>query len=381
MKTTLSRLRPIWRRWTLDSARTGCRLNSVFERYFSYSDVAGRFFPIYFSRLAKTLAALSIGLTPAMATAHHSTAFYSDEVIELEGELVSIKWRNPHVVWQMQVVNDAGEEELWSMEGASTYPLKRAGVTRDLFVIGDRIKVAGQKSKREQNVMLATNMLLPGGRELLLWGNIAARFGDASKLVDAASEMKGLFRVWSTPSELFRIIQKRLDGLPYSEQAIASRDDWDAINNFVMRCEQEGMPRIMVNPHPFEFIDNGETITLHTELYDIYRTIHMDGSAPPADEPESHLGYSEGSWDGEALVIKTSRINWPYFDNIGTKQSADVEVIERFSLNEDQSRLNLHMMITDPFTFTEPAVVEGYWLALGEEMPPPYDCQAGRPGE
>ena len=356
-------------------------MNSVFEKYSSCLDVAGRFLTDCFPRLAKTLAALSLVLTPAMANAHHSTAFYSDVVLELEGELVGVKWRNPHVVWQMKVINDAGEEELWNMEGASTYPLKRAGVTRDLFVIGDRIKVAGQKSKREENVLLATNMLLPSGRELLLWGNIAARFGDASKLVDAAGEMKGLFRVWSTPSELFRIIQKRLDGLPYSDAALASRDEWDPIDNFVMRCEQEGMPRIMVNPHPFEFIDNGETITLHTELYDIYRTIHMDGSAPPAYQAASHLGYSTGTWDGDALVIKTSRINWPYFDNIGTKQSEAVQIVERFTLNTDQSRLNLHMTITDPATFTEAAIVEGYWLALGEEMPPPYNCQAGRPGE
>jgi hypothetical protein len=333
------------------------------------------------SKTAKLVAALSLLLSPALAVAHHSTAFYSKEVIEVEGELIAVKWRNPHVVWQFKVINDAGEEEIWNMEGASTYPLKRAGVTRDLFVAGDMIKVAGQKSKREENVMLATNMLLPNGRELLLWGNIAAHFGDASKLVDASSEMKGLFRVWSTPSELFRVIQKRLSGLPYSDAALASRAEWDPIDNFVMRCEQEGMPRIMVNPHPFEFIDNGDTITLHTELYDIYRTIHMDGATPPAEHAESHLGYSVGNWDDDALVIRTNRINWPYFDNIGTKQSNAVEVVERFSLAEDQSRLNLEMTITDPFTFTEAAVVEGYWLALGEDMPPPYDCQSGRPGE
>ncbi len=334
------------------------------------------------SSILKAMTALAVlCLTATPAIAHHSTAFYSDQLVEVEGELLGVKWRNPHVVWQFKVTNDAGVEEIWNMEGASTYPLKRAGVTRDLFVAGHRIKVAGQKSKREENVMLATNMLLPNGRELLLWGNIAARFGDASKLVDAAAEMKGLFRVWSTPSELFRVIQKRLSGLPYSDAALASRQEWDPIDNFVMRCEQEGMPRIMVNPHPFEFIDNGETITLHTELYDIYRTIHMDSAALAADQTESHLGYSVGAWDGDTLVITTTRINWPYFDNIGTKQSKAVEVEERFKLSEDDSRLNLHMTITDSVTFTEPATVEGYWLALGEEMPPPYDCQAGRPGE
>ena len=196
--------------------------------------------------ILKLIASICL-LIPVALFAHHSTAFYSDELVEIEGELVGVKWRNPHVTWQLKVINDAGDEELWNLEAASTYPLKRAGVTRDLFVIGDKIKVAGKKSKREQRVFLATNMRLPDGRELLLWGNIAAHFGDPSKRVDAANENKGIFRVWSTPEELFPDIQRRLSHIPFSEAAIAGRDAWNPVDNFVMRCEQEGMPRIMVN--------------------------------------------------------------------------------------------------------------------------------------
>jgi hypothetical protein len=279
----------------------------------------------------------------------------------------------------LKVINDAGEEELWNLEAASTYPLKRAGVTRDLFVIGDRIKVAGKMSKREQRVFLATNMQLPDGRELLLWGNIAAHFGDLSKRVDAANENKGIFRVWSTPEELFPDIQRRLSHIPFSEAAIAGRDAWNPLDNFVMRCEQEGMPRIMVNPHPFEFIDNNDTITLRMELYDIVRTIHMDRSTSADDQHASHLGYSVGAWEDDTLVVHTSRINWPYFDNIGTPQTEAIEVVERFTVTEDQSRVDYHITVTDPETLTEPGIITGYWVALGETVPT-YDCQPGRPG-
>ncbi len=319
-------------------------------------------------------------MLPPPASAHHSTAFYGKETVELEGELVDIKWRNPHVTWKLKVINEAGEEELWDLEGASTYPLKRAGVSREDFQIGDRITVAGNMSLREKQTFLATNMLLPNGKELLLWGNIAARFDDNNRLVDAALDGQGIFRVWSTPAELFRIIQKRLSDLPYLDSAIEARKSWDPLDNFVMRCEQEGMPRIMVNPHPFEFINNGDTITLHTELYDIQRTIHMNHETVPEDAEYSHLGYSIGRWDGDDLVIKTTHINWPYFDNIGTPQSTAIELTERFSLSDDHTRLNLHMTVVDPSVFSEPAMIEGYWLALGEEMPPPYNCEPGRPG-
>lgn len=316
---------------------------------------------------------------PIITQAHHSTAFYSEEIVELEGELVGVEWRNPHVTWQLMVTSNAGEEELWFLEAASRYPLQRAGVSRDLFVIGEHVRVVGKKSRREGNVMLATNMFLPKGRELLLWGNIAVHFGDASRSVDAARENRGIFRVWSTPAELFPDIQRRLSDLPYTPQAIAARTQWNPINNFVTRCEQEGMPRIMVNPHPFEFIDRGDTITLRMELYDIERTIDMTRSEPAEDEPWSHLGYSVGRWQGDSLVVTTTRVDWPFFDNIGTPQSKDVEIVETFALNDEQGRIDLHITVTDPDTFLEPATIIGYWIALGESVPQ-YDCQPGRPG-
>lgn len=74
------------------------------------------------------------------------------------------------------------------------------------------------------------------------------------------------------------------------------------------------------------------------------------------------------------LVVQTTRINWPYFDDIGTPQSETVKMIERLTVSEDQTRLDYHLTITDPVTFIEPATIERFWLALGETLPR-YDCQ------
>jgi hypothetical protein len=134
------------------------------------------------------------------------------------------------------------------------------------------------------------------------------------------------------------------------------------------------MPRIMINPHPFEFIDRGDGIVLRTELYDTERVIHMGAVTPSEHVPPSRLGYSVGAWDDGALVVRTTRIDWPWFDNGGTPQSTDVEIVERFTLSEDQSRLDFEITVTDPGTFVQPAVLRGYWLALGETILR-YDCQ------
>ena len=129
------------------------------------------------------------------------------------------------------------------------------------------------------------------------------------------------------------------------------------------------MPPMMLTQNPLEFVDEGGTILLRTDYYDLVRIIHMEQNEAPANTPYSHLGYSVGHWESDAvLVIETTQINWPYLDNKGTPLSDEIKVSERFSLSSDQSRLDFRITITDPATFTEPAVLTGQWLALGDTI-------------
>jgi hypothetical protein len=123
----------------------------------------------------------------------------------------------------------------------------------------------------------------------------------------------------------------------------------------------------MAQPHPFEFEDRGSSILLHGEVWDITRTIEMDPAAGDGELEYPHFGRSVGHWEGRTLIVETTNIRWPYFDAGGTPQSEAVEVREEFALSEDQSRLDYRQIVTDPETFTEPATLETYWLALGEQ--------------
>lgn len=316
----------------------------------------------------------------AVSLAHHSDSLYSSDAVQVTGEVVSLKWRNPHVSWTFKALDDAGEESLWVVEAPSTYSMKRAGVDRYLFKPGTQMTLLGRSSRKEEQVLLATDMRLPDGREFLLYGKIAGSFDDNSQLVDAASENKGFFRVWSFPAVLFKKFHHIVEHLPYTDEAVAARSSWDPLDNYAIRCEPEGMPTIMLNPHPFQFIDYGDRVVLHSELHDTRRVIFLGRSASVEEEPPSKLGYSAGIWNDGALIVRTTGINWPYFDNIGTPLSEDVVVAEKFWLSDDQSRLNYRINIIDPLTFTNSAHVEAYWLALGEDMPPAFDCLPGRPG-
>lgn len=330
----------------------------------------------------RTTAALLLLAAATAATAHHSRSHFSEEVSVIEGTLVAVHWVNPHVGFTVDIANDSGEIERWRIEGvANLGGMRRDGVAAERFTIGERLRFAGNRSMRRPRDFLAMNVLLEDGMEVVLdgaagpfWGGeFIGRMDPAladTTPVDAASENRGIFRVWSmAPNGV-----GQRTNFPFTDAAIAARADWDPLDNFAENCEAEGMPRIMRNPHPFEFIDNGDHIEMISELYDLTRILHMDQGAPPDDAVPSPLGYSIARWEDGALSVSTTHVSWPYFDNIGTPQSADVRMHETFTLSDDQTRLDYRLTVTDPVTFSEPAVYERYWLALGAEIEL-YDCQ------
>ena len=330
---------------------------------------------------AKFCVLLAISV-PITGNAHHSRAAYdTDKVSEVEGELIGVRWRNPHIVFTLRVETGSGQESMWRMEAGSIYMLKRAGLSEDLFTSGVRVKVAGHLSKHEERDFLANSILFPDDNEILTmpgaqphWdaetlGGRGQWAADSDQQITSDAESGGIFQVWSIPKNpLYE------SHLPFTEEAIAARARWDMVDNPYTRCEQPGMPRIMMNPHPFEFIDEGDTIRVLGEEFDMVRIIHMDSPGVRPDQPASRMGYSVGSWVGGSLVVTTSRVNWPYFDGIGTPQSDQVEFVETFTLRDNGGRLDYLVKIADPATFTDVATVDRYWLALGETVEP-FDCE------
>jgi hypothetical protein len=315
---------------------------------------------------------------PIAVLAHHSRAEYVEE-FEIEGTLVDVLWRNPHPSFTI-AVDDNGQLTNWTVEGwSSLNGFDRAGIDRDRFETGDTLKVFGLLSQRRSGRLLSTHILLADGTEAILrreadphWGNSSSLGGrdnweahTEASLVNAAEQNRGIFRVWSYPSAHY-VTQEYF---PLTEAAAAARAEWDEVDNYVMRCEQKGMPGSMVTPNPYEFIDNGDSVTIRGYEFDVVRTVHMTGDADAADELPSRQGFSIGRWaDDHTLEIHTSRIDFPYLGLSGIPLSADVEVDERYTLSEDQARLDFLITITDATAFTEPATFQYYWLALGEEF-------------
>jgi hypothetical protein len=313
-------------------------------------------------------------VTSASAFAHHSVAYYSNEKIELAGELTEVRWQNPHIGFALRTVGSDGAAKTWRLESSAVYLREKDGVTRDLFRVGDRVRVYGRTSSHDAAALLVTNMLLPDGREAPLWPNTGPHFVSADRwitanpqLVDAAAENRGIFRVW-------RPNQVSLESLPYTDTAIAARRSFDMLAA-AERCGPEGMPRIMLTLFPYEFVDRGNEILVRAQIYDTERIVHLDRTAPPASQPRSVHGYSVGAWRDGTLVIETTLIDWPYFDQVGTPLGPNARVQERYTVSEDQTRLDVEITVADPTTFATPAVVRNSWLAYGDTIRR-YDCQS-----
>jgi hypothetical protein len=164
---------------------------------------------------------------------------------------------------------------------------------------------------------------------------------------------------------------------PLTEAAIAAVQRFNPVtDNPTRNCAPKGMPTIMEQPYPMEFVDSGSEIVLRIEEYDTVRTIHLDQDEAPAETQASPLGYSVGRWDGTTLVVNTSQTSWPWFSQGGIPQSRDSRLIERFTPSEAGSRLDYELVITDPANFSEPVRLTKYWLDVAGREVLPFDCQA-----
>ena len=302
-------------------------------------------------------------LVPVAATSHHAAVEYTDgDLIEITGVLTRIMWRQPHVALFVDVEEEQGSTREWRVENNFDPPrLANAGITEDLFTAGDEIVVYGHKSRLRDSI-LAENILTESGIEVVLplYGEVADRRWSGSNLVgsantfaepepvDAEAEDVGFFRRWRTG----RSPMASLPDLDLTGEAVASRDEWNELDNPIMRCEPQGLPEPIMHPGSLVIQQEGGNLILSHSWLNTRRIVYMDPDMSAEDQEPSRLGFSQGRWQDErTLVVKTTKIDWPYFFRM--RQGDSIELMEVYRLSEDQSRLDAELTIVDPFLFKE----------------------------
>jgi len=319
--------------------------------------------------------------------AHHSyTEFDDKDTVEIQGMLVAAAWQNPHT--SLRVKASDGSDRIWDIETTGINQLRRVAAPLELFEVGSIVRVAGWPSKRSAARMYGTNLLSAGGRELILfraqprWDKAAFGTERRAPASPTAGEAT-LFRVWdvvyaepgqpvdtdTAPGALRRV------AWPLTEAARSAVATFDPVNRSTAAgCEPKGMPEIMLAPVPLEFVKGDEAILLRIEEYDTVRTIHLERAMTPHDRPKTLLGHSAGRWEGETLVVTTTNVSAKYLTATGVPLGPSASFLERFTPSADGNRLRYSILVTDPYSLTEPTEQKRSWVATHEEVLP-YNCK------
>jgi hypothetical protein len=321
--------------------------------------------------------------------AHHNPNVHYDrnQEVEIAGILTEVNWRSPHVQLTLMVTEEDGTETEWHLDEDSHIALRRRGVGPEQYPLGETLRVAGFRGRRNQNAMFVTNSLLADGRELVAGQSSGPRWNTSLVIseesyqenlrADSSEESTDLFRVWShnLTGDLEGGVVRGLwnDTYPLTDYARMIQTNWDEItDNPFIHC-QNSIPAIMDSPNPMAFVQEDEDILLQHEELGVTRRIHMMGK--PSVGVSSPYGVAVGHWEGKTLVVETTDIDFPWFDQAGIPQSVDLVLVERFTVSDDNLYLHYSVTATDPEIFTEPVVLEKSWLSVPGEEVQTYECQ------
>jgi len=117
-------------------------------------------------------------------------------------------------------------------------------------------------------------------------------------------------------------------------------------------CLPPGLPAIMNQPYPMEFLLTPGKVTIVIEAYTQVRHIYTDGRPLPADPNPLFYGTSVGRWEDDTLVAETvglaevpRGLTFPY--------SEKLKVVERFKLTGPDT-MSIETTLIDPEAFTAP---------------------------
>ena len=328
------------------------------------------------------------------ALAHHGpignpVLYQAENLMEFEGEITDVLWRNPHPRLRMRVLDDASEETIWELElDGSPISFARKGISADDFAeVGDRVRVAGVVSLFEDRALGVLHYQRPDGQEYvfrnreLRWADEqfapVDRPLDPANIARARQNARGIFRVWGNNADGTNYHPPLLSYAPFltAQGAELAASYNRATDDGELDCRQ-GMPTTMFDPVPTEIVDDGERILIRVQEYDIERVILLNADAGAAEPENSPLGYSVGHWDGDTLLVTTTHVDWSQFDPYGTPQSEQTRYFETFRFNADNDTLEHSFTATDPVMFTQPIHFERArrWTP-GVELQP-FNCLA-----
>jgi hypothetical protein len=144
--------------------------------------------------------------------------------------------------------------------------------------------------------------------------------------------------------------------IPYTPQALARRAENKAKwleRDPLVKCYLPGVPRATYLPHPFQIVQEPDTILITYEFAGADRIVHMN--RPDTQAPvDSWMGYNLGRWEGDTLVIDvTGQMEETWLDSAGNFHGPKLVVQERYT-PQGANVLMYEATISDADVYTRP---------------------------
>src|SRR5688572_4083863 len=143
-------------------------------------------------------------------------------------------------------------------------------------------------------------------------------------------------------------------------------------------CSPATLPIIFGDPYAWSIEQRADRVIISYEKDDVVRTVWLEGKGPP---PPRHgllfmHGYSTGRYEGNQLVIETSRFTFDpegfAGDALNAPSSTQKRLTERYTRTGDILRLEL--TAEDPIFLREPITYTMEWRVSAEPLSLPWSC-------
>lgn len=339
-------------------------------------------------RRKSSVLAIAFIVLAAPTWAHHGIGrFDPTRELAVEGTLTGLDFVNPHSYVHFDAIDANGAVVAMQCEMRAATVLRRSGWSPDMFVPGVAIKIVGRPHRDDPHYCYADTLTIGDRPTLQRYQQLGQLSDDApasradrpfrlasgkpNLAGDWAQEQYIMARPPQGPANL--VPKSLLEAVKAGEVAMADvpNHGWfpppvtlteagQSASDALRDVPPELNPRLscQITSVLFDWVFDG-TINRITQTDDVItmeygrgleRTVHMDLEAHPSRITPSRAGHSIGRWDGDTLVVDTVAFE-PGSLAGAVAHSAELHIVERFTLDPETLALRREYVANDPVYF------------------------------
>jgi hypothetical protein len=337
--------------------------------------------------MSKALKVFSVAavVLAAPAWAHHGFGrFDPTKEITLQGTLTGIDFVNPHAYMYFDAMLPDGKVQPMRCEMRAATVLRRSGWSEEMFVPGKHVEISGNPHRDDPASCYIETLKLDDATLERYQQLTTATQGRPDRPARVASGEPNIYGDWAqeqyliarppegrgglVPKSMVAGVQSgqiKFEDVPnagWGARPVGLTPAGQAASDELRAKPPEDSPRARceITSVLFDWVFDGP-INRITKTADgitleygrgLKRTVYTNMASHPANVAPSRAGHSIGRWDGDTLVVDTVGFA-PGIIAGNVPHSAQLHVVERFTLDPATMALKRDYTAEDPVNFTD----------------------------